>query len=153
MSIPARYFFTQEEQLQITQAIRDAESDTSGEVRVHVENSCKGDVLDRAAYIFKQLNIHRTKLRNGVLFYLSVHDHKFAILGDIGINLKVPPDFWEGIKETMAAKFREGDFAPGLTEGILQAGKHLKIHFPCQKDDVNELGDEISFGDLGAKKI
>jgi len=146
MSVPAKYFLTQQEQQQITQAIRDAEMNTSGEVRVHVENSCKGDVLDRAAYIFKQLNMHRTKLRNGVLFFLSVKDHKFAILGDVGINQKVPSDFWEEIKEMMAAKFREGDFAPGLIEGILQAGKHLKKHFPYQSDDVNELADEISFG-------
>ncbi len=146
MSVPAKYFFTEQQQRQIEQAIRDAELDTSGEVRVHLENSCKGDVLDRAAYIFKQLNMHRTQLRNGVLFFLSVQDHKFAILGDMGINQKVPPTFWDEIKEMMAAKFREGEFAPGLTEGILQTGKHLKKHFPYQSDDVNELADEISFG-------
>lgn len=146
MSVPAKYFFTEQQQRQIEQAIRDAELDTSGEVRVHLENSCKGDVLDRAAYIFKQLNMHRTQLRNGVLFFPSVQDHKFAILGDMGINQKVPPTFWDEIKEMMAAKFREGEFAPGLTEGILQTGKHLKKHFPYQSDDVNELADEISFG-------
>ncbi|MBE0647970.1 MAG: TPM domain-containing protein [Bacteroidales bacterium] len=146
MSVPARYFLTQQEQQLITQAIRDAELNNSGEVRVHVENSCKGEVLDRATYIFKQLNMHRTKLRNGVLFYLSVQDHKFAILGDMGINQMVPDTFWDDIKEMMAAKFREGEFASGLTEGILQAGKHLKKHFPYQSDDVNELADEISFG-------
>lgn len=146
MAIPAKYFFTQQEQQEITQAIRDAEMDTSGEVRVHVENSCQEDVLDRAAYIFRQLGMHRTQLRNGVLFYVSVHDHKFAILGDMGINQKVPPDFWDGIKEMMMDKFHEGDFALGLTEGIRQAGEHLKKHFPYQKEDVNELKDEISFG-------
>jgi len=146
MSIPARYFFTEQEQLQITRAIRDAELDASGEVRVHIENTCTEDVLDRAAFIFRQLNMHRTKLRNGVLFYLSVHDHKFAILGDKGINKLVPPTFWDEIKEMMASKFRDGEFAAGLAEGILKAGEHLKKHFPYQKGDINELSDEISFG-------
>jgi uncharacterized membrane protein len=146
MSVPAKYFFTAQEQQQITQAIRDAELNTSGEVRVHIENRCKGDVLDQAAYIFKQLNMHRTKLRNGVLFYLSTQDHKFAILGDMGINQKVAETFWDDIKEMMAANFRDGKFASGLTEGILQAGNQLKHHFPYQSVDVNELSDEISFG-------
>jgi uncharacterized membrane protein len=146
MSITAKHFFTDQEQLQIREAIKEAELNTSGEVRVHIENTCKEDVLDRAAYIFQKLQMHKTKLRNGVLFYLSVHDHKFAILGDMGINSTVEPGFWDEIKEGMAAKFREGDIADGLSEGILKAGDQLKVHFPYQKDDVNELDDEISFG-------
>ncbi len=146
MSVPAKYFFTSQEQQQITQAIREAELNTSGEVRVHIENRCSGDVLDRAAYIFKQLNMHRTKLRNGVLFYLSVNDHKYAILGDVGINQKVPDTFWDEIKEEMAGLFMAGNLADGLTGGIRKAGEQLKTHFPYQKDDVNELSDEISFG-------
>lgn len=90
--------------------------------------------------------MHQTKLRNGVLFYLSVHDHKFAILGDMGINSTVEPGFWDEIKEEMAASFREGEIVAGLTEGILRAGEQLKVHFPYQQNDVNELADEISFG-------
>ncbi|MBL7137649.1 MAG: TPM domain-containing protein [Bacteroidales bacterium] len=147
MSIPAKHFFTNQEQQQITRVIREAELNTSGEIRVHIENSCKGDVLDRAAYIFKQLNLHRTQLRNGVLFYLSVHDHKFAILGDKGINNTVSPGFWDEIKEEMSARFREGDLVSGLVDGILKAGEQLKAHFTHQTDDVNELEDEISFGE------
>ncbi|MFH1295751.1 MAG: TPM domain-containing protein [Bacteroidota bacterium] len=147
MPIPARHFFTEQEQQEITRAIREAELNTSGEIRVHVENSCKGDVLDRAAYIFKQLSMHRTQLRNGVLFHLSVHDHKFAILGDVGINQRVPPTFWDEIKEEMAARFREGNMVFGLVDGILKAGEQLKTHFPYQKDGINELSDELSFGE------
>jgi len=90
--------------------------------------------------------MHKTKLRNGVLFYLSVHDHKFAIIGDLGINQAVPGNFWDEIKEGMLKQFREGEFAAGLAEGILRAGQQLKEHFPYQKDDVNELPDDISFG-------
>jgi len=139
-------FFTETEKKQITGAIKAAELNTSGEVRVHVEGRCKGDVLDCAAYWFEQLKMHKTAGRNGVLFYLAVTDRKFAILGDVGINAKVPENFWENIREHMLSCFKEGRFADGLSEGILMAGKKLKEHFPYQNDDVNELSDEISFG-------
>jgi len=138
--------FTEENKLQITNAIRVAELNTSGEIRVHIENYCKGDVLDRAAYIFEKLEMHKTALRNGVLFYLAVKDKKFAILGDGGINAKVPEDFWESTKETVILKLKEGLYAEALANGIIKAGEQLKAHFPYQKDDVNELSDEISFG-------
>jgi len=139
-------FFSKEEKKQITDAIKAAELNTSGEVRVHVEGRCKGDVLDCAAYWFEKLKMHETAARNGVLFYLAVNDRKFAILGDAGINAKVPEDFWESTKVHMLSRFREGRFADGLSEGIIQAGEQLKKHFPYQDDDVNELPDEISFG-------
>jgi uncharacterized membrane protein len=139
-------FFTEEEKKQITTAIGNAELNTSGEIRLHVERKCPEDVLDRAAYWFEQLAMHKTGQRNGVLFYLAVDDHKFAILGDAGINAKVPDNFWETIKALMVSKFEEGQFADGLSDGILMAGEQLKAHFPYQKDDINELSDEISFG-------
>ncbi|RIH67212.1 TPM domain-containing protein [Mariniphaga sediminis] len=147
----AQKYFSEENKLQITNAIRVAETNTSGEIRVHVEKRCKEDVLDRAAYIFKKLGMHKTELRNGVLFYLSIEDHKLAILGDAGINQKVPEDFWEEIKELLTAKFREGKFTEGLSAGIKKAGEQLKQHFPWQNDDVNELSDEISFGEKEEK--
>ena len=139
-------YFTEENKLQITNAIRVAETNTSGEIRVHIEKHCKGDVLDQAAYVFEKLAMHKTELRNGVLFYLAVEDHKFAILGDAGINKEVPEDFWESTKEVVVEKLREGKFSDGLADGIIKAGEQLKAHFPYQKDDVNELSDEISFG-------
>jgi len=138
--------FSEENKLQITNAIRVAETNTSGEIRVHIEKHCKGDVLDQAAYIFEKLAMHKTELRNGVLFYLALEDHKFAILGDAGINQKVEEDFWECTKEVVIEKLKEGLFAEGLAEGIIRAGERLKEHFPYQSDDVNELSDEISFG-------
>ncbi|MGE4587601.1 MAG: TPM domain-containing protein [Mangrovibacterium sp.] len=139
-------FFTEDEKKQIEQAIRTAELNTSGEIRVHVENRCKTGVLNCAAYWFGKLKMHRTALRNGVLFYLAVNERQFAILGDAGINSKVPDGFWEQIREKMRGHFREGRFAGGLAEGILMAGEQLKAHFPYQSDDVNELPDDISFG-------
>jgi len=141
----ASTFFTKEQQQRITNAIREAEMDSSGEVRVHIETSCPGEVLDRAAWIFGKLGMHKTKDRNGVLFYLAVSDRKFAIIGDAGINAKVPENFWNDVKELLARDFQQGRFTEGLSDGIILAGKHLKKHFPHQKDDVNELSDEISF--------
>jgi uncharacterized membrane protein len=138
-------FFSKEEKKQITDAIAEAEKNTSGEIRLHMEGHCKLDVLDRAAYIFGKLKMHETALRNGVLFYLAVHDHKFAILGDAGINHVVPDDFWDQIKETMLSYFKDGKFTEGLSKGILMAGEQLKIHFPFHTEDVNELSDDISF--------
>ena len=138
-------FFTGEQKARILDAIRTAESDTSGEIRVHVEKLCIGDPADRAAYLFEKLGMHKTSMRNGVLIFFTYDDHKLAILGDAGINGVVPGDFWNNILNTMADKFRENDFTGGLEKGILMAGTLLKKHFPYKSDDVNELPDEISF--------
>lgn len=143
----ASQFFNESQKELITNAVKEAELNTSGEIRVHIESDCKEDVLDRAAYIFEKLEIHKTEQRNGVLFYLSITDRKFAILGDAGINAVTPDNFWEEIKETVINHFKNNDFEIGLSEGIKMAGEALKAHFPYQKNDVNELSDDISFGD------
>jgi uncharacterized membrane protein len=139
-------YFTEENKLQIANAIRVAEMNTSGEIRLHIEKYCKSDVLDQAAYVFEKLEMHKTQLRNGVLFYLAVEDHKLAILGDAGINQKVQEDFWNETKEIVLSKFKEGNLTEGLTTGILMAGEKLKEHFPYLEGDTNELSNEISFG-------
>lgn len=144
----ASTFFTKEQQAQILAAVKEAENETSGEVRVHIENFCQEDVLDRAAWIFKKLGMQDTAERNGVLFYLAVNDRKFAVIGDAGINAKVPDGFWDEVKELLQKNFRDGKFTEGLSKGIIAAGIHLKKHFPHSKDDVNELPDEISFDKL-----
>jgi uncharacterized membrane protein len=147
MGTSARYFFSPEEQQHIRLAIQNAELDTSGEIRVHIENVCSGEVLDRAAHLFKQLGMNKTQLRNGVLIYLAVKTRKFAIIGDSGINKVVPPDFWDDIKRKMADHFKSNSFEKGLYEAIKAVGEHLKTYFPYQNDDVNELPDDISFGE------
>lgn len=141
----ASSFFTKEQQAHILTSIKEAENETSGEIRVHIETSCTGDVLDRAAWIFKKLGMHKTAERNGVLFYLAVRNRKFAIIGDAGINAKVPDGFWDKVKELLEKHFKEEKFSEGLVKGLLLAGLQLKEHFPHLKDDVNELADEISF--------
>lgn len=142
----AKELFNSQQQKAIIDAIKEAETNTSGEIQVHIEKLCKCEVLDRAADVFATLKMHETKQRNGVLFYIAVKDHKFAILGDAGINSVVPHNFWEDIKDMMQEHFRKGEFTEGLSKGIILAGKQLKQHFPYTKDDRNELSDEISFG-------
>jgi len=144
----ASSFFTEEQQNQILSAVKEAEKDTSGEIRVHIETSFTGEVLDRAAWVFKKLDMHKTEKRNGVLFYLAIENKQFAIIGDAGINSKVPAGFWDEISKLMVNNFKESRFTDGLSEGIIMAGNQLKAHFPYQTDDKNELPDEISFDKL-----
>jgi uncharacterized membrane protein len=142
----ARHFFSDTEKERIIEAIRAAEAETSGEIRVHVSSkSSHDDVLNSAAIWFARLKMHKTRLRNGVLFYLSVSDRKFAILGDAGINSRVPADFWQNISEQMHEQFANNRFVEGLDEGIRAAGQQLKQHFPRHDKDVNELPDDVSF--------
>jgi uncharacterized membrane protein len=139
-------FFSREEKERIKASLIEAEENTSGEIRVHIDNRCREDVMDRAAWWFGKLEMHKTELRNGVLFYLAVKDRKFAILGDAGINAVTPEDFWDRIRETVLGHFSEEKFCEGLCEGLRMAGEALKEYFPHQADDVNELPDDISFG-------
>jgi uncharacterized membrane protein len=141
----ASTFFSKEQQAQILASVKEAELETSGEIRVHIETSLKGDVLDRSAWLFKKMGMDKTAEHNGVLFYLAVSDRKFAIIGDAGINAKVPAGFWDEISELLKKNFKEGKFTEGLSEGIIMAGDQLKTHFPHRLDDINELPDEISF--------
>ena len=147
MSVLAKDFFSAEQQENISLAIQNAELDSSGEIRVHIENVCSGEVLDRASYIFRQLGMDKTGLRNGVLIYLAIRNRKFAVIGDSGINKIVPPNFWDDIKHQMLNHFRNDEFESGLLEAITSVGVHLKTYFPHKKDDVNELPDDISFGE------
>ncbi|GAB4030408.1 TPM domain-containing protein [Spirosoma gilvum] len=138
--------FSTDEQQRIVESIRQAEKATSGEIRVHVEAHCpKADPVQRAIDVFAQLGMHQTKDQNGVLFYLAHADRKFAIIGDKGIDAKVPVNFWESTKDLMRSYFVNGAYAEGLSRGIERAGEQLKHYFPYTSDDTNELSDDISF--------
>lgn len=141
---PSKYF-TSEQKDAMVAAIQQAEKDTSGEIRIHFENHMRKAVLDRAAQVFAELKMHKTAQRNGVLVYVALEDHKLAILGDAGINAKVPADFWDEIKNRMVEKFKAGQVCEGVCEAVIAAGQQLKAFFPYQTDDVNELPDDISF--------
>lgn len=144
MSESAKRFLGPEAEKQVIQAIQQAERDTSGEIRVHLDTHSDKTPLARAKEVFAHLNMHRTQARNGVLFYVAVDDKTFAIFGDEGIDQAVPEDFWESIRDTLCLHFKAGRFVQGLVEGIAQTGKALKAYFPHQRDDVNELPDDIS---------
>ncbi len=143
----ASSLLTDPEKREIVEAITTAENKTSGEIRLHIEKKCGEDVMDHAAFIFEKLEMHKTELRNGVLFYVSFDDHKLAILGDAGINSAVPDDFWNAVKDELISSFKRGEYVEGLKKGIHMAGEQLKEHFPVAHDDVDELSNEISFGE------
>lgn len=135
-----------EEQEAIKLAIQAAEFQTSGEIRVFVESTCKEkNVLDRAVQQFYHLKMEETALRNGVLIYLAIDEKRFAIIGDKGINEKVPENFWESTKDIMISYFKKSEMTEGLKQGIAMVGEQLKMYFPYDKNDKNELPDEIAF--------
>lgn len=142
----SKNFFTDTEQQQIVEAIKQAELNTSGEIRVHIEPTCEGDPYERGLKVFESLGMHATELKNGVLFYLAYKSKKFAILGDKGIHEKVSQQFWDSTKELMQSFFKQERYAKGLCEGIAQAGEKLKAHFPYTSTDTNELSNDLSFG-------
>ena len=139
--------FNDDEQQRIRKAIEGAERNTSGQVRVCIEKTCNEDVLDRAAKYFHQLDMHKTKHRNGVLVYVAVVDRKFAIIGDAGINKVVPEDFWDDTKEDMLGHFKAGNLVEGIVTGLAISGEHLKKYFPHKNGGSNELPDDIAFMD------
>lgn len=139
-------FFTADEEQQVVNAIKTAETNTSGEIRVHIEKATDKDALERATEVFYDLKMNETQLQNGVLFYVATESHHFAVLGDKGINDLVPDDFWDTEKELALSHFKKREFAKGLELAILEAGKKLQEFFPYQSDDTNELSDEISKG-------
>ncbi|QYJ68494.1 TPM domain-containing protein [Flavobacterium litorale] len=137
-------FLTPDQEKEIVAAIATAEKNTSGEIRVHIENHTEKPPLERAQEVFQLLEMHKTAARNGVLFYLGVTDKTFAIVGDEGIDKVVEDDFWNSTKDAVIAQFKNGNFKEGLVDGILKAGERLKKYFPYQDDDENELSNEIS---------
>ena len=139
-------FLTSTDEETIIAAIQQAEKNTSGEIRVHIEKHSEKPPLERAQEVFFELGMDKTAARNGVLFYVGIDDHTFAIIGDEGIDKVVEDDFWDCTKDTVIDHFKQDRFAQGLAEGILKAGERLKTYFPYDNDDTNELPDTISKG-------
>ncbi|WP_422861654.1 TPM domain-containing protein [Flagellimonas sp. W118] len=139
-------FLTADEEQEIVNAILEAEKNTSGEIRVHIEATAKMDHFSRAQQVFHLLKMDNTKDENGLLLYVAVNDKKFVIYGDTGIDRAVPKGFWDSTKDVIASNFKKGDFKQGIVEGVLMAGKELNAHFPWDHTDTNELSDAISKG-------
>lgn len=139
-------FLTPDEEQDIVEAILVAELNTSGEIRVHIEKTAKGDATHRALEVFHMLKMDNTQLKNGVLIYVAVDDKHFVIYGDEGINKVVGNDFWESTKNIIQNHFKQGQFKQGLIDGILKSGEQLKKYFPYKTSDINELPNDISKG-------
>ncbi len=136
-------FLTPEERAAVEDAIAAAEGTTSGEIRVVISRSAKGDPLEAARRAFARLGMQETRERNGVLIYLATADRKFAIYGDEGIHRIIGQEGWERIRDGMAERFARGAFGEGLVYAVREVGKVLARHFPWRPDDVNELPDEV----------
>lgn len=143
----ARNLLTAEQQRAVAEAVRDAELNTSGEIRIHIDEKCSGDPMERAAFVFHHIGMDGTKERNGVLIYLACQSKVFAIVGDKGIDEAVPEGFWNDVCASMGRHFHSGEFAEGLASAARSVGEKLKEFFPYTPDDVNEQPDDISFSE------
>jgi uncharacterized membrane protein len=141
-------FLSPDEEAEIVDAIADAENHTSGEIRVHLEKKCKGDALNRAIKLFAKLKMHETNLKNGILIYVAVEDHKLAIFGDAGIHSIVGQAFWDEDIALMISHFKQGEYKKGIIEVVRRIGDKLHKHFPADAtDNPDELDNSISFGE------
>jgi uncharacterized membrane protein len=140
-------FFSKEDEERMVQAIRFAEKQTSGEVRLFVESHCSYiQPIDRAKELFAELKMTATKDRNGVLLYFAMKDRQMAIWGDEGIHQKMGQGFWEKEVAKILADFKREHFVEGICNMIQAVGEALKKNFPYASDDKNELDDTIVFG-------
>lgn len=139
-------FLSAQDEQQVIEAIKTAEKNTSGEIRVHLENNTNLPPLVRAKEVFWHLNMDQTKFQNGVLFYIAVESKQFAIYGDRGIYHQVSKDFWDDEKDIVTSHFAKKQNAKGLVVAIEKVGEKLKQLFPITADDTNELSNEISKG-------
>ncbi len=144
--LTAEAFLSAADRQRVAQAIHAAEQRTSGEIRVHLEDHIEDDVLDHAAFVFEELGMHKTRDRNGVLVYVSVGDRKAAVIGDKGINERVPANFWNDVLGVLKLHFVAGRSADGLCEAVMMVGEKLKHHHPHQRDDRDELSNDVSIG-------
>ena len=128
----------------IQDAIAQAELETSGEIRVHIDKACEGEPVKRAIEVFEELKMHETQLRNGVLIFIAFSNHKLAIIGDKGINELVPSNFWDSTRDVMIQLFKKGQFTEGICAAVKEAGEQLATYFPLEEGDVNELSNKIS---------
>ncbi len=144
-TLDPKIFFSAEESAKISNAIEQAEKRSSGEIRVHLQKKSKGDAFEAAKRIFEKIGMTKTAERNGVLFFISLQDKQFVLLGDKGIDEKVPANFWQSVKDLVLEKFKEEKYVEALVAGIEECGKKLADHFPYQKNDQDELSNEVTY--------
>lgn len=121
---------------------------TSAEIRVHIEDECTIDPVERAWHIFQKLDMHKTDLRNGVMIYLAIEDQRFAIIGDKEIHQRVGQEFWTSLRDAMKGLLQQGLFIEAIKAGLKETGTQLKAYFPRQTNDINELSNDVTMGEL-----
>jgi uncharacterized membrane protein len=141
-----KQFFNQDEEKLIMKAIRKAEIESSGEVRLYVESFCKKPTHERALEVFKKLKMHKTKERNAVLIYIAMEDRHFAIFGDEGIHQKMGYSFWNKEAESLKTYLKNGETVEGICQTVHDIGQVLKDFFPPNDDNGNELSDKPVYG-------
>lgn len=132
------------DQPRIVGAISAAERRTSGEIRVHIQPKAGGDIRKAAERTFERLGMTKTALRNGVLLFIACEEQRFTILGDSGIDERVPAGFWDDIAAKLTIRFQRAEFTDGIVEAIERAGEQLGTFFPRAEDDVDELANDIN---------
>ncbi len=132
------------DQARIVEAIASAEKRTSGEIRVHVQPRARGEIRTVAERTFERLGMTKTALRNGVLLFIACEEQRFVILGDRGIDEKVPAGFWDVIAANLKDHFRAGEYTDGIVEAIHSAGEELLHYFPRAEGDLDELSNDIN---------
>lgn len=141
-------FFSKDENNLIVEAIRQAEQQTSGEIRVFIESRCRFvEPLDRAAEIFWNLKMDKTEFHNSVLLYVAVKDQQFAIFADTGIHQKLGDAYWQQQVALLSKHFSNEQYTHAVVNVIHDIGAALHQHFPYNPEtDRNELPDDIVFG-------
>jgi uncharacterized membrane protein len=137
-------FLAQLDQQRIVDAIAAAEKQTSGEIRVHLQPKARGDIREVAERTFERLGMTKTALRNGVLLFIACEEQRFTILGDRGIDEKVPAGFWDEIAAKLSIRFKQGEYTDGIVDAIHEAGEALRHDFPRSHGDIDELSNEIN---------
>jgi len=140
-------FLTKEEKKALVACISETEKLTDGEIKIHLEKKCSGDVNARAFEVFQMLELYKTQNRIGVLIYVAVKDHKIAIIGDEGIHRVVPENFWDNTLSGIISFLKTGANLSALEYGVKEVGRKLQEFFPCTDGNKNELSNEISIAD------
>jgi len=129
--VRTKQFLSKLEHDRIVHAIREAESKTSGEIRVYIHRgNLKIDPLVAAQRKFHRLDMDKTGERNAVLIFVAPRAHRFAVVGDKAVHEKCGEKFWQQVVDQMRAHFQNEKFSHALVEAIEEIGKLLAAHFP-----------------------
>jgi putative membrane protein len=100
-------------------------------------------VRQGALRAFYERGLYRTRKNTGVLFFLSLFEHKVWVLADKGIYEKIDQETLNGFARAVSMGIKRGSGCDALCSAIKDAGEVLAKHFPLTPGDTNELADEV----------